>query len=258
MPPQRSRLTLGALHRTLTQLIAPGPGRSVSVHFEQRSATAHESDRIDSPDLFVTRRFDARLAIDRGAVVDADLRSSGMARHSHAWISIVDAPDGYRYTTDVVHFGRLGGRLELFDVARFQRRLDGIPVDDVIVDDVNDNGHSVVVLDMEVEQQRFARLISMFAAADADHGDDLDLRSFSLSLSASDDVSLDYWWSLAGAEPVDGEAYRHTVACHVRVSVKPEPVARPEPPRLDASLPELHHIDDVWALARQTTSATAS
>ena len=250
----RSRLNLGALLRSLADVVAPGPDASVAIHFEQRSATQPESGSR-TPDLFVIRRFDGRMITRDGTVTEADLRSAGMAAHSQLWLSVVRADDGYRYTVDGVHFGPLTGRVDLFDRERVVRRLDAVAVDDVTIDTKTVGDESVVVLDIDVPPSAFDALRDLFAG-DGDEAGDLDLRSYSVSLSAGREVMLDYWWSLAGSEPVDGLAYRHSVACHVQLTLGPAIATAPAMlPRLDPALPVLQHIDDVWELARTTRAA---
>ncbi|MBV8195569.1 MAG: hypothetical protein JOY80_08580 [Candidatus Dormibacteraeota bacterium] len=251
--PRRPRplLSLGSLHRVLTAVVAPGPQASITLHFEQRSAMIPDGDgdARHSPDLFVTRRFDARLRTADTGVVEAELRTAGMSRKPTASVSVVRDEHGEAlYTVDGVHFGRLDGRLDLFDQHRFQRRLDDVQLEDVVVDDVDINGESVVVLDIDIDDDAFRRMLQLFAES-ADESGDLTLRSHTVSMSAGRDVALDYWWSLAGDEPVEKRPYRHTVACHVQVIVVPsaDPVAaRAAKP----TLPTMHHLDDVWQLAR--------
>src|SRR5207302_8515685 len=88
--------------------------------------------------------------------------------------------------------------------------------------------------------------------------DALYLRSYSVTLSAGPDVALDYWWSLSGADRAAGDAYRQSIACHVQVRIAPTRIDDSGTPEADTALPELRHIDEVWALARATSGAGAA
>jgi hypothetical protein len=73
-------------------------------------------------------------------------------------------------------------------------------------------------------------------------------------LSASSDVTLDYWWSLLGLDEVEGRPARHNVVvCHVHASFAPLSDADAEvaPIEADPDLPMLDDLDAVWERARQ-------
>ena len=228
---------------------------SIAIDFEQRSSVSQLADQPeDRPGLFVTRRFQARLDSRGGRVDSAQLTSSGMSRqpHSRIWLAREDAR--YLYSIDGMRFGRLDGRPDLFDLTRFERRLDDVELSDVTIEQVpRQPAGSVIVLEADMHVESFRKLLAVFASGSGDIDDDLDLRSYSVALSSADDVALDYWWSLVGSEVPDGLAtvYRRTVACHVQVSVAPADASTDElrPIAVDPSLPALRHIDDVWRTA---------
>jgi len=256
VPRTYSFLSLGALHRTLASLLAPGRDAAISLHFEQRSASQTGDATSAPPELFLGRRFDAQLVTRDGGVVRAELRSSGRSRRPAAWLSIMRRGDAYLYTVDGARFGWLHDRPDLFDLSRFQRRLDSIGVADVTVERKTRDGDNIVVLDADVGVAAFRRLLALFAGDPAE--DDLDLRSYSVTLSAGPDVALDYWWSLSGDDRADGDAYRQSIACHVQVRIAPTRIDDSGTPEADTALPELRHIDEVWALARATSGAGAA
>jgi hypothetical protein len=255
VPSTSPSLSLGVLHRTLTELVTPANRAAIRLHFDQRSATLRDDATSAPPELLLTRRFDAELLTRDGGLMRAYLRSGSRSRRPAAWLSLVRVGDAYAYTVDGARFGRLDDRPELFDLARFQRKLDGIRVADVTVEETPRDGGSLVVLDADLDVAAFRRLVTLFAHDLA--GDETDLRSYSVSLSSGRDVALDYWWSLAPRERLDGDTYRQSIACHVQVTVTGAPAgddvsAVPEP-----TMPTVHHIDDVWQLARAARGAGA-
>jgi hypothetical protein len=249
-------LTLGGLHRSLLDGIGQHRDASIAIDFEQRSSVSQMADEPgEHPGLFVARRFEARLDSRGGRVDAAQLTSSGMSRQPHSRIWLARDDSRYLYSIDGVRFGPMQGRPDLFDLARFERRLDDVAVTDVTIEQVpRQPAGSVIVLEADVDVESFRRLLEVFASGSGDSDDDLDLRSFSVALSSADDVALDYWWSLVGNEMPDGleTVYRRTVACHVQVSVAtldPSAQERFGPIAVDPGLPVLRHIDDVWRLA---------
>jgi hypothetical protein len=249
------RLTLGGLHRSLLDRMGQQRDAGIAIDFEQRSSVSQlAGEPGERPGLFVTRRFEARLDSRAGRVESAQLTSSGMSRQPHSRIWLAREGSRYLYSIDGVHFGRLEGRPDLFDLTRFERRLDDVAVSDVTIEQVpRQPSGSVMVLEADLHVDSFRKLLAVFASGSGDSDDDLDLRSYSVALSSADDVALDYWWSLVGSEIPDGLAtvYRRTVACHVQVSVAPADVSTDElrPIAVDPSLPNLRHIDDVWRMA---------
>lgn len=255
VPYKSSPLSLGALHRTLAALVTPANRAAIRLHFDQRSATLRDDEASTPPELLLTRRFDAELLTGDGGLMRAYLRSGSRSRRPAAWLSLVRVGDAYAYTVDGARFGWLDDRPELFDLLRFQRKLDSIHVADVTVEQTPGDGGGVVVLDADVDVAAFRRLLTLFANDLA--GDETDLRSYSVSLSSGRDVALDYWWSVAPRERLDGGTYRQAIACHVQVTVTRAPggedvAAVPRP-----TMPTLHHIDDVWQLARAARGAGA-
>ena len=75
-----------------------------------------------------------------------------------------------------------------------------------------------------------------------------------MTLSAGDDVTLDYWWSLLGIDENEGRPARNNVVvCHVEVSVAAAPSGESSPSvEPDPALPALDDLDSVWELARRT------
>ena len=163
--------------------------------------------------------------------------------------------DAYVYTIDGARFGWLHDRPDLFDLSRFQSRLDAIGVADVTVEKTERGGDNVVVLDADIGVAAFRRLLALFAGDPSD--DDLDLRSYSVTLSAGPDVALDYWWSIAGDEQADARPYLQSIACHVQVRIAATDLDDSGAPDADAALPALHHLDEVWDLARELSGAGA-
>jgi len=249
-----SFLSLGTLHRTLAELVASGREAAIGLHFEQRSAT-HRADEESVPaELLLARRFDAALVTRDGGVMRAELPSGGRSRSPAGWLSLVRVDDTYAYTVDGSHFGWLHQTPDLFDLSRFQDRLDSISVADVTAESAMHDGESVVVLDADVGVAAFRRLLSLFGGDHAE--DEIDLRSYSVTLSAGPDVSLDYWWSLARGGRGGSRSHRQTIACHVLVTVAPARVDHiAAPPGAETTLPVLRHIDEVWQLARASSSA---
>ena len=205
------------------------------------------------PALFVVRRFEARFTTNGSGVREAELISSGMSGKPHTRVLLSKRGGAFVYSLDGERFGKLSGRPGLLDLERLERRLDEVSVRDATIEEVPRNGMTAVVLDADIDVTSFRSLLDLFAGETPPARDELDLRAYSVSLTADDDVALDYWWSLVGTESGDDATvpYRRTVACHVQINVGPPQrsatlVAGPG----TASLPALRHIDEVWALAR--------
>jgi len=248
-----ARLTLGGLHRSLLGNAGGRAQATIAVHFEQRSSLSSPSAESEDPALFVMRRFEAKFNSHGPDIRDAEMVSSGMSRRPHTRVLLTKREGVYLYSTDGVHFGALTGRPDLFDLERFERRLDEVAVRDVTIEEVAGDQSSVVILDADLDVESFRSLLDVFAGETAPGEEDLDLRAYSVAITADDDVTLDYWWSLVGTEHDDGlaEPYRRTVACHVQINVGPlELVGVNVLGAREPSLPKLRHVDDVWALAR--------
>jgi len=249
-----AHLTLGGLHRSLLARIGQPHDAAISIHFEQRSSVApSRGTPASNHRLFVTRGFDAQLGTRDGRVQSARLISTGMSGQPHECVWLARDGARYLYSTDGVRFGPLQTRPDLFDLARFERRLDEVTVTDVTIEQVpRDRDRSLMVLEADVAVDSFRRLLAVFASGGGDAADDLDLRSYSVALSSADDVALDYWWSLIGSEVPerDASAFRRSVACHVQVSVAPVVTSGEPPPiAVDSSLRTLRDIDEVWKWA---------
>ena len=247
----RSRLTLGAIHHALRDELGDTGWARVAIRFEQRSAVTESAEVASKdPELFVVRTFQAHLDFNDGELERAAMVSGGMSQQPNMSVRIVRRPHGeYVYTVDGVRFGLLSTAPDLFDFRRFEAKLDAVTVADATVEQVQRNGDSALVLDTDVDVESFRSLLAAFSS---DSGDEsLDLRSYSVTVTASDELSLDYWWSLIGSEYEDNAEYRNSVACHVEISLglltDSEAVL---PTDVDVELPALNHIDDVWELAR--------
>jgi hypothetical protein len=248
-----ARLTLGGLHRALRDAVGRRRDKRITVHFEQRSAISPQSGEPGrDPDLLVVRRFEARFDVMGAAVEGAELLSAGLSTQPHCRVLLLKSDAGYLYSVDGVHYGRFEGRPELFDLARFEQRLDEVNVQDATVEQVSREHAHIMVVDMDVDVDSFRNLQSVFAGGIGADAEGLDLRSYTVALSAADDVALDYWWSLIGHEVERDDTYRHTVACHVQITVGPmvEPYVASQAFVFDATLPTLRHIDELWGLAR--------
>jgi hypothetical protein len=248
-----ARLTLGGLHRSLLNAAGGRLQATIAVHFEQRSTVSSQAGESEDPALFVMRRFEAKFNSRGPDISDAEMVSSGMSGRPHTRVLLTKRDGVYLYSTDGVHFGALSARPDVFDLERFERRLDEVSVRDVTIEEVPGDNASVVILDADLDVESFRSLLDVFAGETAPGDADLDLRAYSVAFTADDDVTLDYWWSLVGSETDDGQSmpYRRTVACHVQINVGPlELVGVNVPGAREPSLPQLRHLDDVWALAR--------
>jgi hypothetical protein len=242
----QSRLTLGALHRALRAGAGDRGAALVTVQFEQRSSLR---DRSAEPRLFAVRRFTAELTLVDRAVVAARLESGG-ASDPLARIDLRMDGDGAAYSLDGQHYGRLETPPRLFDLQRFERRLDAIALTDASVEPVERSQGRSTVVDCDVDAHSFRALLALFRGDDSSGDDDAALRSFSIALEAANDVALDYWWSIAG-EDEDDAGFAHTTACHVTLRVTPLAAAPQHTPlTMSAQLPSLRHLDDVWAVLR--------
>jgi len=247
----RRHLTLGAIHSALRDRLGEFGWARVVIRFEQRSAVAPSAEHESrDPELFLVRTFEARLDYNDAELERADLVAAGMSQQPSASIHVVRRPYGeYLYSVDGLRFGLFERTPDLFDVRRFESTLEAVAVADATLEEAPRDSGTVLVLDADVDIESFRTLLDVFSA-DVDE-DSLDLRSYSVAITAGDALSLDYWWSLAGNEH-DGDAeYRHTVACHVEISLASlSEVESAGDVEAAADLPVLEHIDDVWALAR--------
>jgi hypothetical protein len=255
-----ARLTLGGLHRSLLGAAGGRQQATIAVHFEQRSTLSSQTAESEDPALFVMRRFEAKFNSRGPEISDAEMVSSGMSGRPLTRVLLTKRDGAYLYSTDGVHFGALGARPDLFDLERFERRLDEVSVRDVTIEEVPGDAASVVILDADLDVASFRCLLDVFAGETAPGDEDLDLRAYSVAFTADDDVTLDYWWSLVGTDTDDDQpvSYRRTVACHVQINVGPlELIGVNVLGAREPSLPRLRHLDDVWALARSGGTGSA-
>ena len=250
--PTAPTLTLGALHRSLLAQFDPGAGIRVGIHFEERtSIVAERAPPGSAPERVERRTFDADLVVRQGVVARAILTSGAVGAETLT-VRVVEVDGLSRYSLGG-GYGMLNTRPHLFDLADFQARLDAVPVGDAVVDLETPSGRGRIVLDAAIDTDSFARLLSIFGGNEPSNPE-LPLLSHSVTLSAGDDVTLDYWWSLLGIDENEGRPARNNViVCHVEVSVaaaqEEQDAAAVE---LDPSLNALADLDAVWDLARRT------
>jgi hypothetical protein len=243
-------LTLGDLHRALRGGAGDHGAAVVSLHFEQRSSV-RAGDGAE-PLFVAVRRFDAELDCVERTVVAARLQSGGAAAPV-ARIDLRLGAGASLYSIDGERFGTLDVRPRLFDLWRFERRLDGVPVVDAAVEAVDGAGEPRTVLDCDLTPGSFLALLALFRGGQGDDDGAAGMRSFSVALEAADGVALDYWWSLADAEPGEDMKLDHAAACHVTVRISPLASPRPLPEvAVSVEMPALRHLDDVWALTRRS------
>jgi len=260
VPPGRSaatiepKLTLGALYHCLLDRLDTRLGMRVEIHFEERTsvvvehaAAGTEAERIEQ------RTFDAELAVRDQRVIAATL-TAGAAGADTLVIRVAESDVESRYSIAGEGFGVLRERPELFDPAEFGVRLDGVNVEDAMIDQETPGGSGRIVVDAEIESEAFARLLRVYGGGQPENPE-LPLLSHSAVLSAASDVTLDYWWSLLGLDEVEGRPARHNVVvCHVHASFAPltEADAGPAGVEADPALPILDDLDAVWERARRS------
>jgi hypothetical protein len=246
-------LTLGALHRSLLAQFDPDLGMRVGIHFEERNSVVVEHAPPGSaPERVERRTFEADLLVRQGVVSRGTL-TAGAVGATTVTVRVAEVDGLSRYSVGGSGYGVLKTRPHLFDIADFQARLDAVPVGDAIVDLETPRGRGRIVLDAAIDTESFAHLLSIFGANEPSNPE-LPLLSHSVTLSAGDDVTLDYWWSLLGIDENEGRPARNNViVCHVEVSVAAAPDgAHRASVELDAALRPLDDLDAVWELARQT------
>jgi hypothetical protein len=249
-------MTLGALYRCLLDRLDTRRGMRVGIHFEERtsvvadhSAAGTESKRIEQ------RTFDADLAVRGEEVVEATLTARATGAETLV-VRIAEGAGGSRYSIAGEGFGVLRARPDLFNVGAFGSNLDGVIVEDAVIDQETPDGSGRIVVDAEIDGEAFAHLLHVFAGGGSEHPE-LPLLSHSAVLSAASDVTLDYWWSLLGLDEVEGRPARHNVVvCHVHASFAPLIETDPtvQGGEADSSLPVLDDLDAVWERARHQRS----
>ena len=204
-----------------------------------------ESTRIEH------RTFDADLAVRDGRVTRATL-TAGATGAAGLVIRVAHSDDTSRYSIAGAGFGDLRVAPDLLDLGAFGERLDGVEVDDAVIALETPDGSGRIVIDAEIDDDAFTRLLRAFGGGESGNLE-LPLLSHSAVLSAGSDVTLDYWWSLLGLDEVDGRPAQHNVVvCHVHASFAPLTGGELDDPiDTDPGLPILEDIDAVWELARQ-------
>jgi len=246
-------MTLGALYRCLLDHLDVRTGLRVGIHFEERTsivaeraAAGTEAQRIEQ------RTFDADLAVRGGKVAEATLTAGAIGAETLV-VRVAEADGGSRYSIAGEGFGGLRTRPDLFDLAAFGTRLDGVLVEDAVIDQEIPDGSGRIVVDAKIGAEGFARLLRVFGGGESENAE-LPLLSHSAVLSAASDVTLDYWWSLLGLDEVEGSPVRHNVVvCHVHASFAPlsDGDTAGAPAAIDPGLPILDDLDAVWERARQ-------
>jgi hypothetical protein len=225
------------------------------MRFEERTSVGAGHTAGSAPGRIEQRTFDADLAVQGGRVEHAAL-TAGAIGAATLTVRVADVDGSARYSIGDHGFGVLAVMPHLFDLEEFESLLDAVGVVDAVVDQAVQDGIGRVVLEAEIGTDAFAHLLQVFAAADPAHPE-LPLLSHSVTLSAADDVTLDYWWSLLGLDEIDGDPARNSViACHVQVSMAAltDPIDVRSHVELDPALPALDDLDAVWELARQRAS----
>jgi hypothetical protein len=246
-------LTLGALHRSLLAQLDTHLGMRVRIHFEERtSIVAEHAPPGSAPERVERRTFDADLQVRDGVVARASL-TAGAVGAATLTVRVAERDGLSRYSVGGAGFGVLNTRPQLFDLVDFQTRLDAVPVGDAVVDLETPDGTGRIVLDAAIDTDSFAHLLSIFGGNEPSNPE-LPLLSHSVTLSAGDDVTLDYWWSLLGIDENEGRPARNNViVCHVEVAVAAAPPeGETSGAELDPALQALPDLDAVWELARQT------
>ena len=266
MPPRRRTtttpgLTLGVLFSGLRQAMTrPDTGSRISIVFEQRTELTPTGDSDQASRSLVSRRsLHAELDFDSAGLQRADVRSAGMSSSSHARICFARQGKDFLYSVDGIHFGPFAGAPDLFDVENFERALDFIAVSNVTIEQVRNAGQNVEIdaLDIDVDRAGFVGLLRVFGDDTANTAGDLKLTEHTLHLTAGGDLVMDYWWQLSGGE-VDEEdptlSYDCRINCHVTLRLLQLSALPLSMVDVDAALPELDQVDDVWAAVRDNVS----
>ena len=227
----------------------------VGIRFEERTSVGPQAPAGRAPGRTEQRSFEADLLVRDGRVAHATL-TAGAIGAATLKVRVAGVDGTARYSIGDGGFGALVVMPHLFDLAEFGTLLDAVAVVDAVVDQEVQDGIGRVVLEAEIDADAFTRLLQVFAGTDPAHPE-LPLLSHSVTLSASADVTLDYWWSLLGLDEIDGgPAGNSIVACHVQVSIAAatDPAEARSHVDLDPATAELDDLDAVWELARQQAS----
>ena len=245
---------MGAVSRCLRHSLANAEAARMLLRFTQSFSVGAAG--AGSPPLRAERHVDADVEL-----VDDQLRKAVISTGSGSFtrdltVQLLAAGDGLLWSTDGRHFGRFEGAAHLISVRELERRLDDVAIIDATVEQ---QPGGEISLDVDIEVNDFRRLLGVFADAD-DAGAELDLRAYSVSMSAGATLAIDWWWSLAGDELDETDVdYRTTVNCGVSVSVVPGGTSSAPAPDVDAGLPVLSSVDAIWDRARaQRDSAGAA
>ncbi len=197
------------------------------------------------------RTFDADLTVRGGQVAAATLTAGAVGAETLV-VRIAETDGESSYAIAGEGSGMLRVRPDLFDLHAFGARLDGVPVNDAVIDQETPDGSGRIVVDAEIDSDAFASLLGALGGGESEHPD-LPLLSHSTVLSAAADVTLDYWWSLLGLDEVEGSPARHNVVvCHVHASFAPLKADESDTGiDADPGLPALDDLDAVWERARQ-------
>lgn len=247
------RLTLGALHRRMRAGLGDAGLFRAVIEFEQREAStpAGEEAAAASPRRRLTAELDHRdRVLQRGVIRLADPTgaSSGMELH-------LQRGAGGTYLYSVGGSDRWGRFLQpprIFDLDDFEARIDEVAVNDVTIDQAIEKRRLHQAIDVDVDREAFEALLRVFSA-DRDEPEDLHLAAFSVSLSGDTEVELLYWWTLAGVEPAEegGTPVGQKISCSTVIRLEPLQRIERGGVTVDGDLPDVTHIDEVWALARR-------
>ena len=262
-------LTLGALYREMRAGLGDAGRVRVTVEFQQLTVAATTPEGASDRGSLVLEtlvEYEDRV-LDRAEVA---LYGSGPAkrfmvgRHATGYAYSVDGGDSW---------GRFTANPRIFVLEEFEAELGQVEVEDATFEVRGSEGSEsapggsesatrethtnpsegvVDALDVTLDREAFLRLLAVFAA-DIDASDDPggpSLSAFSVSMEAAEDISLQYWWSLSDSVPT-APAVPLKVRCSVSIRVGAVNPPELSPVRLDESLPDVGHLDEVWGLLRR-------
>ena len=145
------KLTLGALHHCLLDRLDTSLGMRVTIHFEERTSMVTEhAPPGTQPSAIQQRTFDADVLVRQGVVLHATL-TAGAVNAATLAIRVADADGASLYSIDGERYGTLGTRPALFDPREFASRLDGVAVDDAVIDQETPDGSGRIVVDADID-----------------------------------------------------------------------------------------------------------
>ncbi len=247
-PDTSSNLTLGALFHHLRGGVGDLGSTQVSIRFEQRSSVGSmDASQGGVPTSLTKSSLRAELDFHDQTLHRADMMATASSRPGAMRVSFIRDDQGFLYSAGGVKFGRFGGEVNLFDIGSFEQMLSFVTVHDVTIDERHDaRGASLNILDVDVDNDGFTKLLAIFGSDSEDAPDDYDLDSYSVNLTAGGDLVVDYWWQLSGEEGSSPA----TVNCHVTLRLSAAPRRTDARVPVDESMPVLTSIDDVWDVAR--------